>query len=94
MNANQSQPASNKNTNGTGNESPLPVQKPYNEKAYRGLRLSHLVPLLGLIVSVQALNESRRIGGSGRRMAIAGIIISSAYYAFIALSVIWLLVRN
>lgn len=53
-----------------------PYVKPTNGFAIAGLVLSFFIWLLGLIFSVIGLNKSKTMNGSGRGIAIAGIVIS------------------
>lgn len=54
---------------------PAPAQK--NTMAIAGLVLAFLAPLIGLILSCIGLKKSKELGGEGRKLAIAGIVISS-----------------
>ena len=57
--------------------SSLPTQNKGNGIAIAGLILAFFIPLLGLIFSLIGLKQSKKIGGAGRGIALAGLIISS-----------------
>ncbi|MBQ1874601.1 MAG: DUF4190 domain-containing protein, partial [Paludibacteraceae bacterium] len=48
-----------------------------NGMAIAGFVCSFFIAILGLIFSIIGLNRSKQMGGKGRGLAIAGIIISS-----------------
>ena len=55
-----------------------PVQQSRsNGMAIAGFICSFFFPILGLIFSIIGLNKSKTLGGSGKGLAIAGIVISA-----------------
>lgn len=62
-----------------------PVYQPQpqsNGMAIAGFVCSFFIAILGLIFSIIGLNRSKQMGGKGRGLAIAGIIISSVSMFF------------
>lgn len=53
------------------------------------LAFSPILPLLGLILSIVGLNRAGQVGGQGRGLAIAGIVISTLFLLFL---LFWLIV--
>lgn len=53
-----------------------------NGMAVAGFVCAFLVPLLGFIFSIIGLNKSKNLGGTGRGLSIAGIIISVVIWVF------------
>lgn len=56
---------------------PMPPQNQKNGFAIAGFILS-LIPILGIIFSILGLNRAGKIGGKGRGLSIAGIVLSIA----------------
>lgn len=68
---------------------PMPPQEQKNGFSIAGLILSFL-PLLGIIFSVLGLTRASKVGGKGRGLAIAGLVLSIAFiggYAAIGIAV-------
>lgn len=65
---------------------PAPVEK--NTMATVGLILAFVAPLIGLILSIIGLKKSKELGGEGRSLSIAGIVISCIEMAAIVLFVV------
>lgn len=68
---------------------PVPPQYQKNGFSVAGLILS-ILPLLGIIFSILGLNRASKIGGKGRGMAIAGLVLSIAFiggYSAISIAV-------
>ena len=65
----------NNYNNGNYNYNRAPVSQT-NGYAIAGFVLSFFIWILGLIFSVMGYNRSKLLGGSGRGLAIAGIVIS------------------
>lgn len=55
---------------------PQPQVRESNTIAVVGLVLAFFMPLIGFICSIIGLNKSKQIGGEGRGVAIAGIVVS------------------
>lgn len=78
------------NPNGQGGYYYAPQNTPYyqpqatgsNGMAIAGFVCAFLVPLLGLIFSIIGLNKSKTLGGKGKGLAIAGIVISIVVWIF------------
>ena len=54
-----------------------------NPMAIVGFVLAFVMPLLGLIFSIIGFNKSDEVGGQGRGLSIAGIIISSLFMVWL-----------
>ena len=65
------------------------AKKTQNDDAYWGLRLSYLVPILGLITSINVLRRGSALDRHDRKMAITGVIISSTYFLLLLGMLIW-----
>lgn len=59
-----------------------------NTLAMVGLVIAFFSPMVGLIISIIALNISNRMGGAGRGNAIAGIIVAIFNFVFSIIFVI------
>ena len=57
--------------------------------ALAGLILAFLSPFLGLIFSIIGLSKAKQMGGAGRGMAMAGLIISIFYIVVAVIFYIW-----
>ena len=66
---------------GAATDKPAPAEQK-NTLAIVGFILSFFVPLVGLILSIIGLRKSAKLNGSGKKLAIAGIIISAGMIVF------------
>ena len=64
-------------------------QQSYNVLAIVGFVLSFFTTIIGLIISIVALNQIKKTGEKGRGFAIAGIWISIAAIVIAIISVIF-----
>lgn len=62
--------------------------RPANGYAIAGFVLAFFFALLGLIFSIIGYNKSKVMYGSGRGLAIAGIIISAVWMGFVLICII------
>lgn len=66
------------------------AQRETNVLAIVGFIFSFFIPLVGLICSSVGYNNANKLGGSGKGLAIAGIVISTISIAFaLFLTLIW-----
>lgn len=70
---------------------PQPQAQQTNSLAIAGLVLSIAAPVVGLIVSIIARKQCRENGEDGEKYAKAGIIIGAISCAFIAVSIVLML---
>ena len=64
------------------------AEKPANGLAIAGFVCSFFFALVGLILSIVGLNKSRELQGSGRGLAIAGIVLSIVSMVLAAIMII------
>ena len=72
----------------TSSPLPTPDTRPLSTLAVVGLVLAFFVNVIGLVISIIALVKLRTSGERGRGLAIAGIIVGSAWIVVFAVALI------